>query len=825
MLPWRMVLVSPLKSLQARLTVAVLLVFVGSLWLFSSWMGSVMRSEEQRMLRQQQRAEVAMLATQVDAALDVRFRALEKVAFELGRRRHSPGDSDLALLQERPVLQTLFNADVFTLDAEGRLRARWPLLSSAQEFGTYAQTRSAPTSRDVQVVFEQKQWWVWLSVPVVSVEGVPQGQLVGREHLEGESFLQSTLQGNHIMAGAVALMQPDGLRLVLASVENSTGGSPVSFGDVDDMIHDTEFADMRTDAQGQQWLISTHPTQSAPWVVSARTSAGKVFAGVYARQGQMLVATLYLTLLAGGLIWWVIRFHLAPMKHAISSLAAQAAADQPSALRLSTDRKDEVGVLIAGFNQVLDSVDRHAQALQQSERRLADILDHIDSYVYLKDRQGRYLFANRSLCQALGRPLEAIVGHDDRAFFDLAISSQLRANDSVVFATGNVLRVDETLPGTSGATEVTFLTVKLPMRNTHGEIEALCGISTDITQRKRLETDLRIAATAFECQEGIVVLAADLTVMRVNSAFCRLTGYDSINAALQVQAFLRSQEPGASLLKEIWESVAATAEWRGALRISRADGRDIVTKLTVSAVLDAQSRYTHYVVHFMDDTAAQLQEQQRLQQEAAHRIALVREVHHRIKNNLQGILALLRQFAQNNPALSRPMLEAIGQVQAISTIHGLQGKSPSAQMRLCELVDAISDEVSTVWQRPIRVLRTLPWQPWWLAEMEAVPVALIVHELLLNAVKHSAASTREVELRLRRSESGTGLELWLRNPGIWPQAQSQSLVQGSGLGLIDALMPRYGAVLQHKQEGGMVCAVLYLNRPIIAPETEGSLEA
>jgi two-component sensor histidine kinase len=108
--------------------------------------------------------------------------------------------------------------------------------------------------------------------------------------------------------------------------------------------------------------------------------------------------------------------------------------------------------------------------------------------------------------------------------------------------------------------------------------------------------------------------------------------------------------------------------------------------------------------------------------------------------------------------------------------------------------------------------------------MEAVPVALIVHELLLNAVKHSAEHAAGVDLHLRRSEAGSGLELWLRNPGVWPQAQSQSVVQGSGLGLIDALMPRHGALLQHRQEGRIVCALLHLNRPIIAPETQGVLE-
>lgn len=819
-----MVLVSPLNSLQARLTAAVLLVFVGSLWLYSSWTSGVMRSEEQRMLQQQQRAQVRMLATQMDAALDVRFRALEQVALDLGHRPLRSSADDRALLQERPILQTLFNADVLTLDAEGKVRTRWPSSLVGPDPDARVNVQPPSARRAVQVVHAQQQWWLWLSVPVVRrygvMQGAVQGVLVGRERLGNESFVQSVLQRNRVMAGSVALMQSEGPRVVLASVASESSSNAEAVWDGGDMAPDAESSGMRTDAQGQQWVTSAQATESAPWVVSARTSAGQAFAEVYARQGQMLVATMYLTALAGGLIWWVIRFHLAPMKRAISSLAAHAGSDQPGAIRLRTSRKDEVGVLIAGFNQVLDAVDRNERALRQSESRMADILDNIDSHVYLKDKNGRYLFANRSLCQALGRPLEGIVGLDDRAFFDIATSSQLRANDAVALTSGGVLRVDETVWHTDPSRARTYLTVKLPIRNAQGEVEALCGISTDITQRKRQEADLRIAAAAFECQEGMVVLAEDLTVMRVNSAFCRLIGYDTESAIQRVQGFLQSQGKDAFLWTEVWDSVLATAGWRGALRISRADGRDFVARVTVSAVLDAQGHYTHYVAHVVDDTAAQLQEQQRLQQEAAHRAALVREVHHRIKNNLQGILALLRQFAQKTPELARPMQEAIGQVQAISTIHGLQGKSASARMRLCELVDAIAEEVSKVWQRPIRVRRALPWQPWWVAEMEAVPVALIVHELLLNAVKHSSTHADAVDAHLRRSETGTGLELHLRNSGVWPQAQSQAWVQGSGLGLIDALMPRHSAALHHMQEGGQVCAVLYLNLPVIAPEID-----
>jgi two-component sensor histidine kinase len=213
----------------------------------------------------------------------------------------------------------------------------------------------------------------------------------------------------------------------------------------------------------------------------------------------------------------------------------------------------------------------------------------------------------------------------------------------------------------------------------------------------------------------------------------------------------------------------------------------------------------------------QQQEQQRLRQEAAHRVALVREVHHRIKNNLQGILALMRQHAHRHPELREPLYQAIGQVQSISTLHGLQGRSAQAVVLLCNLVDAIAVEVGVLWACEIAVHRPQPWQAYRLAEQEAVPIALVLYELMLNAVKHGNPAVAPVSVRLSPHAPEAGVEVTICNAGDWaPNQQSQ----GSGMGLMQALMPRQGARLVHSHEPGQVCVRLHLWAPVVTPHTQ-----
>ncbi|MEO8342909.1 MAG: diguanylate cyclase, partial [Gallionella sp.] len=134
---------------------------------------------------------------------------------------------------------------------------------------------------------------------------------------------------------------------------------------------------------------------------------------------------------------------------------------------------------------------RADQELKKSRKLLSDILENVTIYIYTKDTQSRYLFANRLLRERFDAPMEEIVGYDDNKFFDADTAAHIRKGDLRVLEQGETLKIEETnLNILTGVTEV-FLTVKLPLRHEDGSIYALCGISTDISERKDIEEHMQ----------------------------------------------------------------------------------------------------------------------------------------------------------------------------------------------------------------------------------------------------------------------------------------------------------------------------------------------
>jgi PAS domain S-box-containing protein len=79
------------------------------------------------------------------------------------------------------------------------------------------------------------------------------------------------------------------------------------------------------------------------------------------------------------------------------------------------------------------------ERLQAELAGLRHALDTMGAYIYVKDLEGRYTYANRLVCQLFGAAPEGVIGHDDGDFFDLERSTQLKAVDRLVLDMGQTL--------------------------------------------------------------------------------------------------------------------------------------------------------------------------------------------------------------------------------------------------------------------------------------------------------------------------------------------------------------------------------------------------
>jgi diguanylate cyclase (GGDEF)-like protein/PAS domain S-box-containing protein len=130
------------------------------------------------------------------------------------------------------------------------------------------------------------------------------------------------------------------------------------------------------------------------------------------------------------------------------------------------------------------------QLLRLKVDALHAVLDEMGAYIFTKDIHGCYTFANRKVLELFGFPLDQVLGKDDSHFFDLSISNELRVNDLRVMQHGEVIEQEETNVIRETGETRTYWSIKKPLRDASGLIIGMCGISSDITERKRLEVQI-----------------------------------------------------------------------------------------------------------------------------------------------------------------------------------------------------------------------------------------------------------------------------------------------------------------------------------------------
>lgn len=455
--------------------------------------------------------------------------------------------------------------------------------------------------------------------------------------------------------------------------------------------------------------------------------------------------------------------------------------------------------------------------LSKQERYQHALFNNFPFAVWLKDTQSHFLAVNQVFAKVFGiQDAEQLSGKSDYDITSSSLAEGYRADDHDVMTSRERKIIEEEVEAQGVRKWVE--TFKAPVTDDSGEMLGTVGFFHDITERKIIEADLRVAAIAFESQEGIFITDAKSVILKVNQAFTNITGYSADEAIGQKSCMLKSAHHDEVFYAEIYESIDRLGFWRGEIWNSLKNGKVCPEYMSITAVTDNSGLVTNYVATLTDISEYKQAEEKRRADETRLRDVLVREVHHRIKNNLQGVTGILRNFVDKHPQFGVQITDAISQVESIAVIHGLQGRVAQTCVRLCELIKEIAANNESLWKTVISVDIPKHWIPCRIAETETVPLALVLNELIANAIKHSD-SAKGINITLRHEPLPNMIQVTIKNSGrLPPDFDFPKTAVGAGLQLVASLLPKNGADLFWEQCDESVLVLLQLAPPIITME-------
>ncbi len=489
------------------------------------------------------------------------------------------------------------------------------------------------------------------------------------------------------------------------------------------------------------------------------------------------------------------------------------------------------------------------EALHQAEagRQLLEaLLEYIPAGITIGDAEGNIQRVSRFGQESLGGTVQgriATTATENTVYHPDGITPMLLEELPLVRATrkGEVVKDLEMIRITAQGRRLALLCNAGPIRDAAGRVVGGITVWHDITERRQVERELFAVHQRLEALMNALPVGVGFSNDPTNQQATgnpalleqfEITPADNISASApdptvagrQVRYFCQGCEvAGADLPLQ-----RAVAEGHSVppreLEILLPSGRRWFAMVSGAPLRDQAGRITGGVSVIMDITDRKRAEEERerllaqARQDAETKSALLREVNHRVKNNLAAIVGLLYAQQDRSRATIHPEYRALvrdltKRIEGLSIVHGLLSRSLWAPLRVDELAEKVLDgvlQMAPIGKVAGKVAAIISPSPLLVSPDQAQTLALVLNELALNVVKHASTDTSiRVHLDIAREDQMMVLTMRDNGPG-YPEEVLAGQQAGMGLELLRHLVcQNLRGQLALRNKGGAVAEIRF----------------
>jgi PAS domain S-box-containing protein len=429
------------------------------------------------------------------------------------------------------------------------------------------------------------------------------------------------------------------------------------------------------------------------------------------------------------------------------------------------------------------------------------MLDNVPAWIFFKDTNNTFIRVNKVFAKVMNMSPEQLVGKSVNELYPREQAEAFWKDDLEIIESGNPkLNIIESV-NIEGQT-LWVQTDKIPYKDNTGNIIGIIGFTLDITQRKKAELEYKtILKTAMD---GFYVADSQGHILDVNESYCSLIGYcrdELLSMRVKDVEAVESEEISQQRIAKI-----SNVGW-GRYETSNKckDGRLVRIEASVNYIGIGRGKFYVFIRDITERTLADVKIKASLEEKEV----LLREIHHRVKNNMQIVSSLLMLQSQNiaDKKYKDIFIESQTRIHSMALIHEKLYQSENlAQINFKEY---IKDIVSNIFESyciksNIKIDINLENIP--ITIDYAVPCGLIINELVTNSLKYAFPDGRQgkIQISLKSNTNNNMTQLSISDDGIGI-AKDMDIrnTKSLGLHLVTALAEGqlHGKIILNRERG------------------------